>query len=104
MGSGLIRWAHFRAISVCARCRSVSATWVEGFRSRALQGKEPTFSRKFQRESRLGMIWTCSRAREKTVQQTSYPKHQKSKLRCTYLRQNNSTLRLQDSFLKVHNI
>ncbi len=47
MGSALIRWVHFRAISVCARCRSGSAIWVEGFRSRALQGKEPTFLLRF---------------------------------------------------------
>ena len=33
------------------------------------------------------MIWTVSRAHEKTVEQTSYGNHQKSKLRCTYLLQ-----------------
>ncbi len=49
----VIRWAHFRAISVCARCRSVSATWVARSRSRALQGKGPIFSPRFHRRVRI---------------------------------------------------
>jgi hypothetical protein len=71
-GVGFDPLGHFQAIWDCARCRSVSGSWAAGLRSRALRGKEPTFSRRFRRGSRLGMGLTIWRGREEPVQRTPF--------------------------------
>src|SRR5690348_16493756 len=53
MAWALIHKAPFRVVSACAPCRSGSVIWGESFTSRALLGKELTFSRRFPSASRL---------------------------------------------------
>lgn len=60
-------------ISASTRCRNVSVTWVAGFRSRALQGMEPTCSPRFPLASWMAMIWMIFRVCEESVLPTFSP-------------------------------